>query len=343
MIYVVLLLGLVLLALLLLPVFGPARLTSEDTRRTELEEEREQLLSNLRELSAADQGADQGPNQGTVTREKVRLAQVLQELDQLPAPAPAQQGRPAWPPALLALGLAALVTLGGLYTVFPRWRYAGLPAAEAAQLKNATDLPGLERRASRSGTLADLNAWGDAAWQAQNYPAAARAYAQVLAQNRSDPKALRRVGYVLLKNPQMAQNGLAFIGRSVQNAPKDPEGQLLYGYALGMFGQYDEGLSVLKTYQALAPGAHDADDLILQFQQKTGAEVDGQLVYAQNCAACHGPQLEGARGPKLLGSAALHQPQALRSVVLRGAAGMPAFPQLQGEQLDALVAYLGKQ
>ncbi|WP_291425330.1 cytochrome c [Deinococcus sp.] len=342
MIYAVLVLGIFMLVLLLWPALGPARVTPEDTRRTELEEEREQLLDNLRELEAGSAGDAAGPHAEMVIREKVRLAQVLQELDALP-PAAARAGRPALPVALLALGVTGFVTLGGLYTVFPQWRYAGLPTVEAAQLRNASALPGLEQRATRTGALADLNAWGDAAWQAQNYSLASRAYTQVLVQQRSDAKALRRVGFFLLKDPKMAENGLGFIQRSVALAPRDPEGQLYYGYALGLFGQYDAGLQALNTYRALAPDEHEADALITQYQQKTGAGVDGRLVFAQNCAVCHGQNLEGGRGPKLLGSAALRQPEALKSIVLHGATGMPAFPQLQGKQLGALVEYLGRQ
>ena len=335
MIYGLLLLGVVLLLLVLLPTLAPARLTPQDTRRTELQEERDALLGSLKELEQS------GADTALLTREKVRLTGVLQGLDHLPpAQSAARRERPALPLAAGALLGAVLLTGVGVYTVFPGWRYSALPPAEAAQLKNASSLPRLEARAEQSGQTSDYAALGDAAWDAQNYKLAAKAYTQVLLKDRGNAKAMRRTGFFLLQNKEMAQNGLLFIRESVKAAPKDPESQLLYGYALGVFGQYDEGLRVLQTYQALAPNSHEADDLIVEYQSRTGASIDGQLVFARNCAACHGPQGEGGAGPRLQASATVQNEQALRAIVLGGSKAMPAFPQLQGKQLDALVKYM---
>lgn len=333
MIYLVLVLGTLLFVLLLLPTLAPARVTAQDTRRTELEEERDALLRSVRELEQA------GAESGLLTREKVRLTAVLTELDHLP-PAPPALARPALPLAAGVLLGVALLAGVGVYTVFPKWRYAGLSANEAAQLQNASRLPALEARAERSGDVADYTALGDAAWDAKNYQLAAKAYAQVLLKDRANAKAMRRTGFFLLSDKKMAENGLIFIRESVNADPKAPEGQLLYGYALGLFGQYGEGLKVLKNYQALAPDSHEADDLIVEFQGRTGSAIDGGLVFAQNCAACHGSGGQGGTGPKLLGSAALKDDAALRQKILSGGVGMPAFPQLQGQQLDALVKYV---
>ncbi|RJF72046.1 cytochrome c [Deinococcus cavernae] len=339
MIYFILMAGTLMFVLLLWPALGAARVTREDTRRLELEEEKEQLLLNVQELQAA------GADAGLLTREKVRLTQVLQELDSLPpAPVGASGGRgearPALPLALVTLGLVGALTILGAFTVFPKWRYAGMPPGQASQLRNAVKLPVLQARAEKSGTVADNLALGDAAWDAQNYQLAAKSYTSVLMKERSNAKALRRTGFYLLQTEAMAKDGLGFIQRGVEAAPKDPEGQLLYGYALGLFGQYREGLAALQQYQALAPDGHEADDLIVEFQGKLGAAVDGKLVYAQNCAACHGAQGEGGTGRKLVGSPALRSEPALRSVILNGGAGMPAFPQLQGASLDALVKFM---
>lgn len=339
MIAALLLLAAVLAALVLRPTLAAARLTPTDTRRTELEEERELLLRSVADLQVeVNQGT---ADRATQLREKVRLSQVLRELDDLPpAPAAPVAARPAFGLAGgVLLGVAAALVVGGI-TVFPAWRASGLSAAEATQLASASRLPALERTADRTQATGDFRALGSAAWDARQYKLAARAYTQVLLKERDDPQALRRVGYYLLGDPKMAGSGLSFLRRAVDTDPKAPEGQLLYGYALGLFGQYDQALKVLGTYQALAPDSHEADDLLVQYTQQAGAAVSGALVYAQNCAACHGPQLQGGTGPKLLGAPALQSAEALRARILAGGVGMPAFPQLRGQPLNALVTYL---
>ena len=331
MIFVLLVLGTLAFALLLLPILAPTRLTPQDTRRTELEEEKELLLGNLRELDGA------GADAGTLTREKVRLTQVLHELDALPPAARPGEARPALPiAAATLLGVALLLGVGSV-TFLPQWRNVGLSPNEQAQLRGASELPKLAAKAEKTKAPADYLAWGDAAWDAGKFNDAARAYTQVLLGQRDNAKALRRVGYALLSSPQMARDGMGFIARSVDIDPQAPEGQLLYGYGLGLFGQYAEGIKALETYRKLDPNGHDADDLLVEYQAKVGGQVDGQLVFAQNCAACHGQKGEGGTGPKLVGSPALKNETALRQIVLNGAAGMPAFPQLEGKQLDALV------
>ena len=337
MMYVLLALGLLTFALLLRPILAPARVTPADTRRTELEEERELLLGNLGELQS------QGADAATLTREKVRLTQVLHELDTLPpAPKPGQ-ARPALPAAAVTLLGVALLLGVGTVTFLPKWRNLGLSPAEQTQLANASRLPVLASQAKRSGQTADYLAWGDAAWDARQYRQSAEAYTQVLLKERDNPRAMRRVGYFLLTDPKMAENGLSFIARAAQLDPQSPEGQLLYGYGLGAFGQYQDALTVLTNYQKLAPDSHEADDLIVEYQAKVGGTVDGALVFAQNCASCHGQKGAGGAGPKLIGSPALRNETALRQIVLHGAAGMPAFPQLGGKQLDALVKTLQGQ
>lgn len=339
MIYFILMAGTLLFVLLLWPTLGAARLTQEDTRRLELEEEKEQLLQNVQDMQATGQ-AD-GSEAAMLTREKVRLTQVLHELDTLP-PAPARRDRPALPLALVTLALVAALMVAGTFTFFPKWRYAGMPPAQATQIRNASRIPALQARAEKTKSTADYLALGDAAWDAQNYGLAAKSYTSVLMKERTNARALRRTGFYLLQTKEMARDGLGFIARSVEADPKDPEGHLLHGYALGLFGQYREGLAALQKYQALKPDGREADDLIVEFQAKTGTAVDGALVFAQNCAACHGSGGQGGTGPKLVGSAALKNDGALRGIILGGATGMPGFPQLEGAQLDALVAHLKK-
>ena len=96
-------------------------------------------------------------------------------------------------------------------------------------------------------------------------------------------------------------------------------------------GQHLRGVAPGRDFQAERADVRAA---------KPGDTVDGKLVYAQNCAACHGTNGEGGKGRKLVGSAALQNEQALRGVILNGGTAMPGFPQLQGAQLDALVKFM---
>jgi quinoprotein glucose dehydrogenase len=65
-------------------------------------------------------------------------------------------------------------------------------------------------------------------------------------------------------------------------------------------------------------------------------EQEGQGVYMQRCAGCHGPGQMPMRSIKLLGS------QGFRALVRQGVNQMPAFPDssISSDALDALEAYL---
>lgn len=65
-----------------------------------------------------------------------------------------------------------------------------------------------------------------------------------------------------------------------------------------------------------------------------GAE-DGEQVYAQNCAQCHGDEGEGGAGPALAGNEFLADAEATIDRILHGGGGMPAF---RDELADAEVA-----
>jgi mono/diheme cytochrome c family protein len=74
------------------------------------------------------------------------------------------------------------------------------------------------------------------------------------------------------------------------------------------------------------------------------ATTDGRQLYAASCAACHGLDGEGARGPSLVsGSAAALVLGELVSQIERGRplAGMPRFRgALSPEQIDAVARHV---
>lgn len=70
--------------------------------------------------------------------------------------------------------------------------------------------------------------------------------------------------------------------------------------------------------------------------------VAGKLTYTKNCQVCHTAELTGhpPMFPSLIGVVQRLGPAYVRNNVQHGASPMPAFPQIQGRELDNLVAYL---
>ena len=73
--------------------------------------------------------------------------------------------------------------------------------------------------------------------------------------------------------------------------------------------------------------------------------TDGQTLYAQNCAGCHMPKGEGAKGvgmyPHLAKNSNVENPSYTGYVVMYGLRGMPSFePDLNDEQIAAVANFV---
>jgi mono/diheme cytochrome c family protein len=79
--------------------------------------------------------------------------------------------------------------------------------------------------------------------------------------------------------------------------------------------------------------------------------VRGAQVFADNCAACHGPDLKGTdTGPPLLHDyykPSHHPDESFRAAVANGVqphhwqfGPMPAFPGISAQDTDAVIAYI---
>lgn len=330
-------LGLLLVAAAVL-VLAPLRQgTVQDPdalERSRLEAEREHLFAELRGL----------PGDAEHRRPELenRAARVLRRLDGLP-PAPAGRLPTGW----LWGGLAAVAVLVavGAFSFIPGWQLGGLNSAEAQTVRTSVRLPGLAARAQQSGSVADELAWGKAAFDAGQYDQASAAYASALRQNPRQPEALRRLGIILLtKNDGQADkaqaakpNDQAFllIRTAAQLAPNDAESQLLLGFALSRYGQDALALGALERYRSLNPQGRDADQLIAALRSRQNSADPGLAVYAANCASCHGAAGGGGIGPSLLQAGLTREGVAL--IVKNGKGAMPAFPQITGKSLDALL------
>ena len=71
------------------------------------------------------------------------------------------------------------------------------------------------------------------------------------------------------------------------------------------------------------------------------ALVQGQQIYSQNCASCHGASGQGGYGPKLAGVVAVKYPNIDDQIALitNGKGAMPGG-LVSGADLDNVVAYL---
>ena len=326
---VVALLALTGLGLLLAPLRG--RVTDPDAvERERLEDERERLTAELIRLE----------NDARRPELEHRAARTLRDLDALP---PAPGNTPSVWPAVLGVGAALLIVGVGALTFVPQWQLAALTPGEASSVRSAVSLPTLKAQASRDQTQAAYLAWGDAAFDAGQYPQASSAYAGALKLDPRQPRALRRLGIMLLtgqgtaapKDQQQASQAFLLVRTAAQLAPNDPESQLLLGYALNNFGESKLALSALERYRTLAPQGRDADDLIAQLRVATNQSDPGSKLYAQSCASCHGASGLGGIGPNLHESR-LSRAE-LQSVIQDGKGTMPAYPNIQGAALSALL------
>jgi len=70
--------------------------------------------------------------------------------------------------------------------------------------------------------------------------------------------------------------------------------------------------------------------------------VEGQQIYSQNCASCHGASGQGGYGAKLAGTVTVKYPNIddQIAVITNGKGAMPAFSKkLSAEQITAVTRY----
>jgi mono/diheme cytochrome c family protein len=73
-------------------------------------------------------------------------------------------------------------------------------------------------------------------------------------------------------------------------------------------------------------------------------ESNGYTLYTQNCAGCHGENLQGRSGPNLQHVGSQLTTDKLSQQIAQGAAGMPAFKnKLDEAQITELATWLSKQ
>lgn len=117
--------------------------------------------------------------------------------------------------------------------------------------------------------------------------------------------------------------------------------RLLYATPGRKLGRLLAGAAVLAAASWLATACVDGD--VPAAPGDDPVLVEGQAVYAGNCANCHGTSGGGGRGTRLDGRQVLERypdPADQLEVVANGSRAMPGFGEkLTGEQLEAVVRY----
>ncbi|MEW9033066.1 MAG: cytochrome c [Planifilum fimeticola] len=76
-----------------------------------------------------------------------------------------------------------------------------------------------------------------------------------------------------------------------------------------------------------------------------GATADAEVkaVYDNNCASCHGANLEGSFGPSLTNAGSKYSKEEIDEIIKNGKGQMPAQTQLSDAERASLSAWLAEQ
>ncbi|PTX62580.1 cytochrome c551 [Melghirimyces profundicolus] len=78
-------------------------------------------------------------------------------------------------------------------------------------------------------------------------------------------------------------------------------------------------------------------------KQGPSEESSPKALYSNNCASCHGQNLEGNAGPSLKNVGAEHSKEDIEQIIKNGKGQMPAQNQLSDAQRDKLAEWLAKK
>jgi len=96
---------------------------------------------------------------------------------------------------------------------------------------------------------------------------------------------------------------------------------------------------------AACGGAGDKDNANDQGDQGGEAPVataQAEELYQQNCASCHGQNLEGVAGPKLQNIGSKYSKDEIQNIILNGQGAMPKG-LLQGDEAAAVAQWLSEK
>jgi len=224
--------------------------------------------------------------------------------------------------------------------------------ARLALLENATELAAA---VEAEPSVANLLALGDLYWQAGDRQRAVSVYFRLLSEvDPTQPLALARTGQAMLVSGS-PQDAAALLERAADNAGGaanlEPDSLLALGNARFQLGDY---VAAAETYDRYLDLHDDADGAVTRLSESAAAlaagepdphastdAVLGQLVFAANCAQCHGPGGSGGMGVALAGNPRAANEANVRDAVSFGRGAMPGFAsQLDENQLTAVIEYV---
>lgn len=225
-----------------------------------------------------------------------------------------------------------------------------------ARLALLEELAVLGPAAAAEPSETNLMALADAYWRGGDSQNAINVYFGILTgPNPANPVALARTGEAMLLAGSR-EDGVALLERAATAAGSladlEPSSVLAlangyfglaryqqaadaYGAYISQVGEAQAGTAptLLESAQALAAGLPDP--------HQSAQQVSGQLVFAANCAECHGPAARGGTGPALAGNARAANAANVRDAVSFGRGLMPGFSaQLSETELAAVVTYV---
>lgn len=330
--------------------------TPIDNARVELEDERDALFKQIKELERdhALGLIDDTDYPRLRLRDETRAALILEKLEDL-APVPVQTTKRA--SLSLVLGsLAALAVIGILANAFvvPSLERLALPPQEAKDYENAAKLKSLEavleaQAKAGKAEIATLLEYGQLAWEIQDYNRAANAYGEVLRQEPKNVTALARYGQILFfasqQDPKLLDQSLALLRAATKLEPPSSEAWMTIGNILFSSKNDPQGaLDAWKEYQKITgdKGSPRITQLIAAAKKRLTASDPGLQLFATNCAGCHGSEAQGQVGPNLRTSINARDTVFVTNQLKFGSKNkkMPAFAQLSSKDIGLLVKYV---
>ena len=330
--------------------------TPIDNARVELEDERDALFKQIKELERdhALGLIDDTDYPRLRLRDETRAALILEKLEDL-APVPVQTTKRA--SLSLVLGsLAALAVIGVLANAFvvPSLERLALRPQEAKDYENAAKLKSLEavleaQAKAGKAEIATLLEYGQLAWEIQDYNRAANAYGEVLRQEPKNVTALARYGQILFfasqQDPKLLDQSLALLRAATKLEPPSSEAWMTIGNILFSSKNDPQGaLDAWKEYQKITgdKGSPRITQLIAAAKKRLTASDPGLQLFATNCAGCHGSEAQGQVGPNLRTSINARDTVFVTNQLKFGSKNkkMPAFAQLSSKDIGLLVKYV---